>query len=109
MIRLPETVSVLVPNIVKVAPLAIEILLQTAAAPAFIVGWFPPEGITTSDEEVGLIAPHQFDALFQSVLTEPDQVPTLQPFVVVTSPLEPARNQVSFWFDGGALIDEVLP
>jgi len=49
--------------------------LQYAAEPppVLITGWLPPLGITTVEEFVG-IPPHQFDAVFQSVLVPPSQV-----------------------------------
>ena len=42
------------------------------------MGWFPPVGITTLVEAVGMVPPHQLEAVPQSVLVPPSQVPAVQ-------------------------------
>jgi len=82
---------------------------QTAAAPAFRVGWFPPTGIAgiiTLVDGVG-IPSHQFAELFQSLLKVPSQVPELQAIAVTFNvPVEVGKNQMSFWLSAP---DNTLP
>ena len=94
LVTFPETVSELLPARVKIAPPEIVKLLQSAALPVLMMGWFPPEGIITSVEEPGNNPPHQFERVFQSELVFPDQVPIIQPVEVFTSPVEPAKNHL---------------
>ena len=69
-------------EIVSVAPVSMLIPSQTAAE--LIVGWrVAAAGMKTAVIAVG-IPPHQFEALFQSVLLAPDQVLVPQALVALT-------------------------
>jgi len=74
-VQLPLTAKLYAPPIVNMALLLIVILLHNPPA-APMVGWFPPDGMVTFVVAVG-IPPHQLEALFQSVLVVPSQVPGL--------------------------------
>jgi hypothetical protein len=75
---------------VRNAPALIVMLLHNPPA-APITGWFPPEGIITLVAAVG-IPPHQFEALFQSVLVVPSHVPAVHELVLTfTIPVVAAK------------------
>jgi hypothetical protein len=70
------------PPMVSDAPLFMVMLLATPSTPVLKFGKFgAPELITTLVDEVG-IPPHQFEAVFQSVLVVPRHVPVLSKFTV---------------------------
>ena len=70
---------------VKLAPLLIVILWQVPPAEP-ILGWFPPDGMVTSVEAIGM-PPHQLATVFQSVLDAPLQVPAVHPVATFTIPV----------------------
>ena len=59
----------------------VRLRLKPPAAP--MLGWLPPDGITTSVVAPG-IPPHQLVAVFQSVLVVPCQLPAVHPAEAVT-------------------------
>ncbi len=93
LVQLPLTVSVFEPVIVKVAPELMVILLHTAAAP-MLGAKGVPEGINTFVDEVGMIEPHQLDAVFQSILVEPIQSPGLHT-ATLKMPVDDAKKVAS--------------
>ena len=89
---------------VKVAEAFTVKFLQSAVVPLAMFGEKGvPLGITTSVDAVG-IPPHQLDAVFQSVLVKPTQLPAVHEAVATfTIPVVGAKK-VLFWFVAGALV-----
>ena len=80
-IQLPLTVKVFEPVMVSDAPVLIVMLLQTAAA-LITGGCGVPDGIVTFVVASG-IPPHQLEAVCQSELVIPTQVPEVTVIVTV--------------------------
>lgn len=80
LVQFPLTDRVFEPAIVSEAPELRIMLWQTAAA--LITGWFPPGGIITFVAEVGT-PPHQLEAVCQSVLVVPSQLPVTLTIMVI--------------------------
>jgi len=88
-VQFPLTVRVLDPVIINVELELMVILLQSPPAVP-IVGFLVTLGITTFVEVVGT-PPHQFDAVFQSVLVVPVQVPGVHAVPTVRTPVAVAK------------------
>jgi hypothetical protein len=83
----PLTVSVLDPDIVKVAPDPIVMFLQVPPAEPITGFTEAEERIITSVVDVGTTPPHQFPDVFQSAPKTPNHVPAIHEVLIFKIPL----------------------